>query len=73
MFYVVLYKYPLFDDCDALYFQVRSDSGTEPPSWSFNLSHQGDYAVLAAEQGGQVGVDIMKNTMPGKCSENVLE
>ncbi|KAF3847823.1 hypothetical protein F7725_020851 [Dissostichus mawsoni] len=47
---------------------VRSDSGTEPPSWSFNLSHQGDYAVLAAEQGGQVGVDIMKNTMPGTSS-----
>ncbi|XP_071061303.1 L-aminoadipate-semialdehyde dehydrogenase-phosphopantetheinyl transferase isoform X2 [Pseudochaenichthys georgianus] len=48
--------------------KVRSDSGTEPPSWSFNLSHQGDYAVLAAEQGGQVGVDIMKNTMPGTSS-----
>ncbi|KAI4815852.1 hypothetical protein KUCAC02_005979 [Chaenocephalus aceratus] len=48
--------------------KVKSDSGTEPPSWSFNLSHQGDYAVLAAEQGGQVGVDIMKNTMPGTSS-----
>ncbi|XP_033971132.1 L-aminoadipate-semialdehyde dehydrogenase-phosphopantetheinyl transferase [Trematomus bernacchii] len=48
--------------------KVRSDSGTEPLSWSFNLSHQGDYAVLAAEQGGQVGVDIMKNTMPGTSS-----
>ncbi|KAI3354351.1 hypothetical protein L3Q82_018877 [Scortum barcoo] len=45
--------------------QVSSDSGPEPPAWSFNLSHQGDYAVLAAEQGLQVGVDIMKTTMPG--------
>lgn len=38
-----------------------------PLAWSFNLSHQGDYAVLAAEQGLQVGVDIMKTAMPGKC------
>lgn len=42
-----------------------SDSG---PPWSFNLSHQGDYAVLAAEQGLQVGVDVMKTTMPGSSS-----
>ncbi|KAK5868533.1 hypothetical protein PBY51_009538 [Eleginops maclovinus] len=48
--------------------KVSSDSGAEPPAWSFNLSHQGDYAVLAAEQGVQVGVDIMKNTMPGTSS-----
>ncbi|MEQ2174560.1 hypothetical protein GOODEAATRI_009097 [Goodea atripinnis] len=34
------------------------------PSWSFNLSHQGDYAVLAAQQELQVGVDVMKTTMP---------
>lgn len=45
--------------------QVSSDSGPEALTWSFNLSHQGDYAVLAAEQGRQVGVDIMKTTMPG--------
>ncbi|KAG7478864.1 L-aminoadipate-semialdehyde dehydrogenase-phosphopantetheinyl transferase [Solea senegalensis] len=45
--------------------KVGSDSGE---AWSFNLSHQGDYAVLAAEQGFQVGVDIMKNTMPGSSS-----
>ncbi|XP_042343160.1 L-aminoadipate-semialdehyde dehydrogenase-phosphopantetheinyl transferase isoform X2 [Plectropomus leopardus] len=47
---------------------VSPDSGPEPPSWTFNLSHQGDYAVLAAEQGAQVGVDIMKTTMPGSSS-----
>lgn len=45
--------------------KVTSDSGR---AWSFNLSHQGDYAVLAAEQGMQVGVDIMKTTMPGSSS-----
>ncbi|XP_007248647.3 L-aminoadipate-semialdehyde dehydrogenase-phosphopantetheinyl transferase [Astyanax mexicanus] len=33
--------------------------------WNFNVSHQGDYAVLAAEPGRQVGVDIMKTTRPG--------
>ncbi|MEQ2217818.1 hypothetical protein XENOCAPTIV_023372 [Xenoophorus captivus] len=38
------------------------------PSWSFNLSHQGDYAVLAAQQELQVGVDVMKTTMPGSSS-----
>lgn len=48
--------------------QVSSDSVPEPPAWSFNLSHHGDYAVLAAEQGLQVGVDVMKTTMPGKHS-----
>ncbi|XP_070762471.1 L-aminoadipate-semialdehyde dehydrogenase-phosphopantetheinyl transferase [Enoplosus armatus] len=48
--------------------KVSSDLGPEPPAWSFNLSHQGDYAVLAAEQGMQVGVDIMKTTMPGSSS-----
>lgn len=45
--------------------KVSSDSGL---AWSFNVSHQGDYAVLAAEQGMQVGVDIMKTTMPGSSS-----
>ncbi|KAM7399378.1 hypothetical protein PAMP_018653 [Pampus punctatissimus] len=48
--------------------KVWSDSGPEPQAWSFNLSHQGDYAVLAADQGMQVGVDIMKTTMPGTSS-----
>ncbi|XP_068565744.1 L-aminoadipate-semialdehyde dehydrogenase-phosphopantetheinyl transferase isoform X2 [Cebidichthys violaceus] len=48
--------------------KVSPDSGPEPPAWSFNVSHQGDYAVLAAEQGVQVGVDIMKTTMPGSSS-----
>ncbi|XP_026225224.1 L-aminoadipate-semialdehyde dehydrogenase-phosphopantetheinyl transferase isoform X2 [Anabas testudineus] len=45
--------------------KVSSDSDQ---TWSFNISHQGDYAVLAAEQGMQVGVDVMKITMPGSSS-----
>ncbi|XP_074536510.1 L-aminoadipate-semialdehyde dehydrogenase-phosphopantetheinyl transferase [Halichoeres trimaculatus] len=48
--------------------KVGSDLGAEPVAWSFNLSHQGDYAVLAAEKGMQVGVDIMKTSMPGSSS-----
>ncbi|KAL2095880.1 hypothetical protein ACEWY4_008028 [Coilia grayii] len=36
--------------------------------WSFNVSHQGDYAVLAAAPGLQVGTDIMKTTRPGAAS-----
>nr|XP_055053472.1 L-aminoadipate-semialdehyde dehydrogenase-phosphopantetheinyl transferase [Misgurnus anguillicaudatus] len=36
--------------------------------WNFNVSHQGDYAVLAAEPGRQVGVDVMKTSRPGSSS-----
>ncbi|XP_035241082.1 L-aminoadipate-semialdehyde dehydrogenase-phosphopantetheinyl transferase isoform X2 [Anguilla anguilla] len=44
-----------------------------PPSselhrWNFNVSHQGDFAVLAAEQGWLVGVDVTKTAMPGSSS-----
>ncbi|XP_030258461.1 L-aminoadipate-semialdehyde dehydrogenase-phosphopantetheinyl transferase isoform X3 [Sparus aurata] len=48
--------------------KVGSDSEPEQPAWRFNVSHQGDYAVLAADQGRQVGVDVMKTTMPGSSS-----
>ncbi|KAG8002080.1 L-aminoadipate-semialdehyde dehydrogenase-phosphopantetheinyl transferase [Nibea albiflora] len=53
---------------DAKSAMARSDFNSEASAWSFNLSHQGDYAVLAAEQGLQVGVDIMKTDMPGSSS-----
>ncbi|XP_073518178.1 L-aminoadipate-semialdehyde dehydrogenase-phosphopantetheinyl transferase isoform X2 [Phyllobates terribilis] len=45
-------------------------SGIPPhfPNFSFNVSHQGDYAVLAAESELQVGVDIMKTDRPGSGS-----
>lgn len=44
---------------------MQVTTGFDPP-WSFNISHQGDYAVLAAQQGLQVGVDVMKTTLPGE-------
>lgn len=34
-------------------------------NYNFNISHQGDYAVLAAEPELQVGIDIMKTDLPG--------
>ncbi|XP_018418690.1 PREDICTED: L-aminoadipate-semialdehyde dehydrogenase-phosphopantetheinyl transferase [Nanorana parkeri] len=40
----------------------------ELPNFNFNVSHQGDYAVLAAEPELQVGVDIMKTDFPGSGS-----
>nr|XP_013808986.1 PREDICTED: L-aminoadipate-semialdehyde dehydrogenase-phosphopantetheinyl transferase [Apteryx mantelli mantelli] len=33
-------------------------------NYNFNVSHQGDYAVLAAEPELQVGIDIMKTSLP---------
>ncbi|XP_029458300.1 L-aminoadipate-semialdehyde dehydrogenase-phosphopantetheinyl transferase isoform X2 [Rhinatrema bivittatum] len=38
------------------------------PNFSFNVSHQGEYAVLAAEVEFQVGVDVMKTELPGSGS-----
>ncbi|XP_030055232.1 L-aminoadipate-semialdehyde dehydrogenase-phosphopantetheinyl transferase isoform X1 [Microcaecilia unicolor] len=38
------------------------------PSFNFNISHHGEYAVLAAEVEFQVGVDIMKTELPGSGS-----
>ncbi|XP_039770860.1 L-aminoadipate-semialdehyde dehydrogenase-phosphopantetheinyl transferase [Ornithorhynchus anatinus] len=38
------------------------------PNFNFNISHQGDYAVLAAEPQRQVGIDIMKTNLPGRGS-----
>ncbi|NXJ58987.1 ADPPT transferase, partial [Rostratula benghalensis] len=37
-------------------------------NYTFNVSHQGDYAVLAAEPELQVGIDIMKTNLPGSSS-----
>lgn len=37
-------------------------------NYNFNVSHQGDYAVLAAEPELQVGVDVMKTSLPGSSS-----
>lgn len=50
------------------YLATPPQVGPASLTWSFNVSHQGDYAVLAAEQGLQVGVDIMKTVPPGSGS-----
>ena len=41
----------------------KSSSGCH---FNFNVSHQGDYVVLAAEKGSLVGVDVMKVEWPRK-------
>lgn len=35
---------------------------------SFNVSHHGDYVVLAAELDCNVGIDVMKLETPGLCN-----
>ena len=34
------------------------------PNFNFNVSHQGEYAVLAAESEYQIGVDVMQIEYP---------
>lgn len=49
----------------------RTDKGKpflQDPStstFSFNVSHQGEFAVLAAEMESQVGIDVMQVERPG--------
>lgn len=50
------------------YLAAPPQDGPAALTWSFNISHQGDLAVLAAEQGLQVGVDVMKTVPPGSGS-----
>ncbi|XP_007902633.2 L-aminoadipate-semialdehyde dehydrogenase-phosphopantetheinyl transferase [Callorhinchus milii] len=38
------------------------------PNFNFNISHHGDYTVLAAEPVLQVGIDVMKTDLPGSSS-----
>lgn len=47
---------------------LAKDSLNPYPNFNFNISHQGDYAVLAAEPEVQVGIDIMKTSFPGRGS-----
>ncbi|XP_048861488.1 L-aminoadipate-semialdehyde dehydrogenase-phosphopantetheinyl transferase-like isoform X2 [Brienomyrus brachyistius] len=49
-------------------FLARPTPPSATRSYSFNVSHQGDFAVLAAECGLQVGVDVMKTGRPGSGS-----
>ncbi|XP_059502610.1 L-aminoadipate-semialdehyde dehydrogenase-phosphopantetheinyl transferase isoform X1 [Stegostoma tigrinum] len=41
---------------------------TTIPNFNFNISHHGDYTVLAAEPNLQVGVDVVKTDFPGSRS-----
>ena len=43
-----------------------TDGKTMQSGCNFNISHQGDFVVIAAEQTRQVGVDIMKVEWPRK-------
>ena len=47
--------------CFTRYFLSRYPEGTE---FNFNISHHGDYVVLAAEKCGGVGIDVMKIELP---------
>lgn len=44
---------------------LAKDTLNPYPNFNFNISHQGDYTVLAAEPELQVGIDIMKTSFPG--------
>ncbi|XP_032219986.2 L-aminoadipate-semialdehyde dehydrogenase-phosphopantetheinyl transferase isoform X2 [Nematostella vectensis] len=46
-------------------FLVNKITDDRLKNFSFNVSHQGDFTVLAAEPCCQVGVDVMKTTYPG--------
>ncbi|XP_077197681.1 L-aminoadipate-semialdehyde dehydrogenase-phosphopantetheinyl transferase isoform X2 [Paroedura picta] len=45
---------------------LANDTSRSP--LNFNISHQGNYAVLAAEPDRQVGIDVMKTSLPGSGS-----
>ena len=47
---------------------LAKDSLNPYPNFNFNISHQGEFAVLAAEPELQVGVDVMKSRFPGSGS-----
>ncbi|XP_053564543.1 L-aminoadipate-semialdehyde dehydrogenase-phosphopantetheinyl transferase isoform X2 [Bombina bombina] len=47
---------------------LAGDISAQHQTYNFNVSHQGDYAVLAAEPERQVGIDIMKTDLPGSSS-----
>ncbi|KAH0625155.1 hypothetical protein JD844_033313 [Phrynosoma platyrhinos] len=45
-----------------------NDLSSTDANFNFNVSHQGNYAVLAAEPDCQVGIDVMKTSLPGSGS-----
>ncbi|XP_015268373.1 PREDICTED: L-aminoadipate-semialdehyde dehydrogenase-phosphopantetheinyl transferase isoform X1 [Gekko japonicus] len=47
---------------------LANDISSNRSPFNFNVSHQGSYAVLAAEPDRQVGIDVMKTSLPGSGS-----
>ncbi|XP_042313125.1 L-aminoadipate-semialdehyde dehydrogenase-phosphopantetheinyl transferase isoform X2 [Sceloporus undulatus] len=47
---------------------LANDLSSTDANFSFNISHQGNYTVLAAEPDCQVGIDVMKTSLPGSGS-----
>ena len=45
---------------------LKNESTVIFPHFNFNVSHQGEFAVLAAEPECQVGIDVMQVEKPGK-------
>ena len=45
---------------------LSNEVPAEMNNFNFNVSHQGEYAVLAAEHHRQVGVDVMQVEYPRK-------
>lgn len=45
---------------------LLNDIPSDLANFNFNVSHQGDYAVLASESIHQVGIDVMKVEVPSK-------
>ena len=43
---------------------LRNEIETALPNFSFNVSHQGQFAVLATEPEWQVGIDVMRVERP---------
>ena len=46
---------------------LQNDLPLSLKNLSFNVSHQGDLVVLAAEEAAVVGIDVMKLDTPSKC------
>ena len=52
---------------------LQSDVPSSLKNLSFNVSHQGDLVVLAAEKDTLVGIDVMKLDTPSKYCRHILD
>ena len=60
------YNQILFDRTEKGKPYVKNEVTTTIPNFNFNVSHQGQFAVLAAEPEFQVGIDVMQVEKPSK-------